>query len=97
MNLIAFIVYTTGLSLLSINAMHGHVIICCCHVTQGALSDTEEESVSSGLKDLEFKLLHDLTKLQVSHIQYCKTGYFHCLFIFAISHTIIIIMISIHC
>ena len=35
-------------------------------LTQGALSDTEEESVSSDLKDLEFKLLHDLSKLQVS-------------------------------
>ena len=32
---------------------------------QGALSDSEEESASADLKDLEFKLLHDLTQLQV--------------------------------
>ncbi|XP_064390174.1 probable ATP-dependent RNA helicase DHX34 isoform X2 [Halichondria panicea] len=30
----------------------------------GALSDNEEESVTSDLKDLEFKLLHDLSQLQ---------------------------------
>jgi len=32
---------------------------------QGAVSDEEDISASSELKDLEFKLLHDLTKLQV--------------------------------
>ena len=32
---------------------------------QGAQSDSEEESVTSDLKDLEFKLLHDLSQLQV--------------------------------
>ena len=32
---------------------------------QGAQSDSGEESVSTDLKDLEFKLLHDITQLQV--------------------------------
>ena len=33
---------------------------------QGALSDNEEDSALADLKDLEFKLLHDLTQLQVA-------------------------------
>jgi len=36
---------------------------------QGALSDSEEESASADLKDLEFKLLHDLTQLQVRRVR----------------------------
>ena len=42
---------------------------CTCHVfclLQGALSDNEEDSALADLKDLEFKLLHDLTQLQVA-------------------------------
>ena len=42
-----------------------------CHILtflslQGALSDNEEDSALADLKDLEFKLLHDLTQLQVA-------------------------------
>ena len=33
---------------------------------QGALSDNEDDSALADLKDLEFKLLHDLTQLQVA-------------------------------
>lgn len=42
-----------------------HVHVCVCKTMQGAQSDSEEESVTSDLKDLEFKLLHDLSQLQV--------------------------------
>lgn len=38
---------------------------------QGAQSDSEEESVTSDLKDLEFKLLHDLSQLQVCTCSVC--------------------------
>ena len=37
---------------------------------QGAQSDSEEESVTSDLKDLEFKLLHDLSQFQVHNYYY---------------------------
>ena len=50
------------------------VCVCSCVVyvcvrdllIKGVESGGEETSASSELKDLEFKLLHDLTKLQVS-------------------------------
>ena len=32
------------------------------------MSENEEESATSDLKDLEFKLLHDLSKLQVDNL-----------------------------
>ena len=40
-------------------------------IMQGAQSDSEEESVTSDLKDLEFKLLHDLSQLQVYTCSVC--------------------------
>ena len=43
--------------------------LCCygdsCSSHQGVLSDSEGETASSDLKDLEFKLLHDMSQLQV--------------------------------
>ena len=41
------------------------LIWACVHPPQGVESGGEETTVTSELKDLEFKLLHDLSRLQV--------------------------------
>ena len=38
-------------------------------VMQGAQSNSDDELVTSDLKDLEFKLLHDLSQLQVMKVE----------------------------